>query len=869
MIAAGAAALGDCMKRRFWKSDWFVGLLVSLLFVIASGTTLLQGLERSAYDWGVRGADAKPSDRVAVIAIDDESIANLGRWPWSRDLHARMIEKLAAGGADAIGYTVLFLEPQVDPGLTYIRDALEYYRNQSLGDLPSQIDDPKASSRARNELGTLRGRLVSAEQELDTDRKLARAIGDAGNVVLGMPFRLGVPLGKPDSELPPYVRRNVISNVAVPESGMPRFVGLPATGALAPIGSLGKVAAGIGHLNFNADVDGSVRSEALVVDYFGDYYPSLSLLLAARGLNLDNGDITIQPDRGVRLGGLEIGTDRALQMHTFFYDNGPDGKPAFPVDSFYDVLSGRIPASKYKNKIVLIGATAAGVGDAQVTPISASMPPVLTLAHAVSSILQQDFFISPEWATWAKLGAFLLIALYLMLAVPRLKGSTSAVIAIVLLIALMATQYTMLTNQHMWVQLASPAALLLVGYTLLMTKRFLATERGKLRSDAESAESNRMLGLSFQSQGQLDMAFEKYRKCPLDDSMMEVLYNLALDYERKRQFNKAGNVYDYMAGHDPGFRDIETRRKRSKAMEETVVLGGAQSSPGGTMVLEGEGVEKPKLGRYDVEKEIGKGAMGTVYQGRDPKINRVVAIKTLALSQEFEQDELEDVKQRFFREAETAGRLNHPNIVTIYDAGEEHDLAYISMEFLKGHDLARFTKAGNLLSADLVLELGARMAEALAYAHDNNVVHRDVKPGNVMYEPEGDALKITDFGIARITDSSRTKTGMVLGTPSYMSPEQLAGKRVDGRSDLFSLGVMLYQMLTGALPFTADSMATLMYRIANEPHGNVRELRQDLPDCTVAIIDRVLEKDPEARFADGRELAAALRRCAEALGAPG
>jgi len=174
----------------------------------------------------------------------------------------------------------------------------------------------------------------------------------------------------------------------------------------------------------------------------------------------------------------------------------------------------------------------------------------------------------------------------------------------------------------------------------------------------------------------------------------------------------------------------------------------------------------------------------------------------MALSQEFEADELQEVKERFFREAETAGRLNHPNIVTIFDAGEEHDLAFIAMEFLKGKDLAPYIKPDNLLPLPKVLSIIQRVADALSYAHTNNVVHRDIKPANIMYELESDTVKVTDFGIARITDSSKTKTGMVLGTPSYMSPEQLAGKKIAGHSDLFSLGVTLYQMASGHLPFT-------------------------------------------------------------------
>jgi eukaryotic-like serine/threonine-protein kinase len=217
--------------------------------------------------------------------------------------------------------------------------------------------------------------------------------------------------------------------------------------------------------------------------------------------------------------------------------------------------------------------------------------------------------------------------------------------------------------------------------------------------------------------------------------------------------------------------------------------------------------------------------MGVVYQGKDPKIGRIVAIKTMALAAEFEGDELQEAKERFFREAETAGQLTHPNIVTIYDAGEEHDLAYIAMEFLKGKDLVDYTKAGNLFPLPRVFSIVARVAEALHYAHGSNVVHRDIKPANIMYEPDLDIVKVTDFGIARITDASKTKTGMVLGTPSYMSPEQLAGKRIDGRSDLFSLAVTLYQMSCGRLPFEAESMTQLMFKIANEQHPNITEFK--------------------------------------------
>ncbi|MFZ4536782.1 CHASE2 domain-containing serine/threonine-protein kinase [Propionivibrio sp.] len=831
-------------KRGFWKTDWFLGLVVSCVMLVAASSDLIRSLERKAYDLGVQASSRTPLDRVAVIAIDDASVANLGRWPWPRDRLAKMTDLLAAGKAKVVANTVFFFEPQIDPGYTYVTRLLDIHR---------QALENNESSPAMEQIG---GVLNEAELALNTDRILAASIGKAGNVLMPMLFVLGEPRGRPDKALPEFVTRNRLTQVADKNGDV-----WPTLSLQAPIEALGVNAAAIGHLNAKVDVDGAIRAEPLVLRHYDQYYPSLSLMIAARNLNLGPADVRVTLGQQVRLGNLRIPTDAETQMNTFFYKDG-DGKPAFQVDSFYDVLTGKIPASKYQDKIVLIGATASGVGTTQVTPVSPAMAPVLTLAHAVSSILQEHFFVTPEWGVWASLGVFVLVAVYLIALLPRLSAGVGAMTTVLILAILIGAHFALMIGSALWIQLMASASLLLVGHLLLTTKRFLMTERGKEKSEADSAESNRMLGLAFQGQGQLDMAFDKFRKCPLDDALMENLYNLALDFERKRQFNKAEATFRYMADYNPKFRDLEQRLKRAKVMSETVMLGGSGGQANASnMMLGGGQVEKPMLGRYQIEKELGKGAMGVVYLGRDPKINRVVAIKTMALSQEFEDDELAEVKARFFREAETAGRLNHQNIVTMYDAGEEHDLAFIAMEFLKGRDLVPYTKPDHLLPLPQVVSILARVADALSYAHGNNVVHRDVKPANVMYEPESDQVKVTDFGIARITDSSKTKTGMVLGTPSYMSPEQLSGKKIDGRSDLFSLGVTLYQMVCGKLPFVGDSMAQLMFKIANEAQPDIRSMNPQVPDGLAAVIDRALNKDMAQRYQTGDEMARDLRAC--------
>ena len=296
------------------------------------------------------------------------------------------------------------------------------------------------------------------------------------------------------------------------------------------------------------------------------------------------------------------------------------------------------------------------------------------------------------------------------------------------------------------------------------------------------------------------------------------------------------------------------------AEPDSVPEPAAQAVNAGACVVEGG-----TLGRYVLDRQIGRGAMGAVYLGRDPKIGRQVAIKTLALSQLFSGAELAEARTRFFREAETAGRLQHPDIVTIFDAGEDRDLAYIAMEFLAGHDLQRHTQIGRLPPVARALEIAARVALALAHAHRQGVVHRDIKPANVMIDPCTGSVKLTDFGIARITDSSRSRTGMVLGTPSYMAPEQMAGDLVDGRADLYSLGVVLFQLLTGHLPHDAPSLAALMRQIANDPAPDVRSLRPELPEALANVVALALEKRAALRYADGQQLADDLRAVAAML----
>ena len=814
------------------------------VLVLHQATDAIGTAERRFYDFASTSTARQASDRIAVIAIDDQSIANIGRWPWSRDVHAQLIDTLAAAKAKTVAYTVFFFEPQTDRGLVFIRKIKE-----TLG-LPADLtgnEQPVAKL------------IGEAEATLDSDAKLAASLQRAGNVLVPSVYVLGEPQGKPDAPLPAWAAKSAVDE----SNGFSE----PAIKGQQPLEAIGNSAAGIGHLNQLQDIDGAVRQEALLVNYYGKAVPSMALLTALKSLNLGPADIRLNAGDSVQIGKLRVKTDEGARMLPQFY-KGRDGKPAFQVDSFYDVLSGKIPAAKYAGKIVIIGATAAGVGVQFPVPGNPGLTPAETIAHVTSSILSEHFIVQPGWALWTALAAFLLVAAYLVAALPRLSAGQAALCTLGLFVILLGTEFGLLSAAAIWLKFVFPAVLLVVGHLALTTKRFLITEAGKLKSDEESAETNRMMGLALQGQGQLDMAFDRFRRVPLADNVMDNLYNLALDFERKRQFNKAQAVYEHMATWNKDYKDLQSKLNRAKNLSETVILGGGGTHPGGTMLLNGGAVEKPMLGRYQVEKELGKGAIGVVYLGRDPKIGRVVAIKTMALSQEFEGEELDDARERFFREAETAGRLQHPDIVTIFDAGEAGELAWIAMEYVKGGDLQRFTVPGRLLPAPQVLEIVARVAEALSYAHSQGVVHRDIKPANVMVDTEGSSVKVMDFGVARVDDASRTRTGIVLGTPSFMSPEQMSGRRTDGRSDLYSLGVMLFQLLTGTLPFEGGSMAELMRRIVNEPAPDVRGLRPELPQALADVVALALEKRPEVRYADGVQMAQDLRAVAAAMLAP-
>lgn len=800
-------------------------------------------LEFALYDRVLHAASPAPAEDIVIVAIDEASITRLGEWPWARDVHAGLIDQLHAYGARVVAFTTPLADSPDAGDSERIQAALALLESSDLG--------------ASQQEQQLRRVLSEAGAGRDPNAHLAQAIAAHGGVIAPLEISLGH--ASRESTDAPAALRPVASAAALRRARPARIAGRPHAALL-------KAASAVGHTYLPRDADGVVRTDLAAVRIGDALIPSLAVAVAARAAGAAPSALEFDGGSRLAVGAGAVALDSELRTRPRYLGAANQTFARIP---YWEVAAGRTPTEKLRNKIVLIGFTESklAAGSDVATPADAQTPAVLAVAGAASSLMTGAVYARPalaaalEWFAAAGAAAFAAFAL------PSAGVALGAAAAALLIAVLLITEVGLLSSAHLWAQLTLPCLAVAAGYAAYAVGETI--RRANAQSAKADAAALRSLGQTFQRQGQLDLAFETYQRCPLDAPTMDLLYQLGLDFERRRQTPRAAAVYAHIARRDPDYRDLRTRRARLREEPEGRTSAGAATSR--RAAVEDfephipEHAPSRTLGRYQIERELGKGAMGVVYLGRDPNINRVVAIKAIPLAEEFEEEDLAEARARFFREAEMAGRLNHPAIVTVYDAGEDQGLAYIAMEYLRGEHLSHFTDVNRLLPPKTVMLLAARVADALHYAHRQNVVHRDIKPANIMFNPDTDELKITDFGIARLTDTSRTKTGIVLGTPSFMSPEQLEGRTLDGRSDQFALGVSLYQLLCGQLPFRAESMPRLMQKIATEPHASIRLIRPDLPACVEQAIDRTLAKSADDRYATCGEFAAALRECAASL----
>ena len=714
-------------KTRGKAIDLVMGLgitfLVALLFFLRPG--FFEPIHYQLYDLSLKArGETVPPPEVLIVAVDDASVAGLGRWPWPRGKMAELVDLLSRSGAKVIALDVVFLPAE-------------------------------------------------GERTSGNDRLLGEAVQKAGNILLPFYFTLGKSKaeGKGGETPPP-----VLSSSFLLFDDPKKFSDFPPPLAEEIFFSVPEVIRGartLGHINALSDTDGRVRWDALIIQYQSHYYPAFSLQVAGSAMGLARGDMKVNVGRSLRLGSVTLPTDAQGKMLIPYYG----GNQSIPHRPFIDVLSGRIPPDAFKDKIILVGVTAAGAYDFLATPFSPRFSGVEKHAQTVAAILQSRFISRPSWVSFVEFGLVLALGLLLSFLLPGRRLPVQLIVCLAGLLGLAVLMFGGM-RQGLWIQVFYPA-LAVIGPGLL------AAARG-----ASATE----------------------RKAPLREEATAFL--------------------------TPERRDLPLT--------------------GGTMRMDPAGPLK-EIDRYEIIGELGHGAMGVVYKGRDPIIDRLVAIKTIRFDRLYEEQEIQGLKDRFFKEAQAAGKLAHPNIVTIFDVGEFRGISYMAMEYVEGEVLSRFTPPGQLLQVDEVLRIIAQVAEALDFAHQRKVVHRDIKPANIMRTSEGQ-IKVMDFGIAKLPSSTLTQDGSVLGTPAYMSPEQIRGKELDGRSDLFSLGSILYELLTGTKPFRGENLSALTYQITHENPPPASPQNPQAPPAVDEILEKVLAKNPDDRYARGKEFAQALRR---------
>ncbi len=819
------------MANRILSSSRAAGAVIIVLFTVLSfgRPSMLLGLELFFYDTFSRLSPSivQPSENLALVEIDRNSPGAEEMRGLPRHLIAELIDRLDDAGVRLIGLMVPLTEKSRGTGYEAIMDLRE-----KLEAYPLSTQHQKLAAWVGENLKRL-------EQELDADGKITESIRRSGKVVLPVLVEFEGKGSRTTGNALQGLSGNLLGPGSLDEALKRQIT---AVDIALPFNDLSRAAAGLGHASLTIGNRFEGRQHAVIVRYRGTILPSMPLRLAAAYKDLDPAEIQVKDGR------FRLGTESIQIVEGGMLPRFTGKGPSVPTYSSADILAGK-PGNKLKDRIVLV-AFEPGTGVSFNTPVDNAMPEGRLAAGVLEDLLAGRCVTRPaafpylEPALVFVLG---LLGLFFCLRLPR-TGSMAASAG--LAAAALAAGFAAFLWGSAWLRVGSAAACVILVFLVTAIQRlFLATSTSK-----EALETNRLLGLSFQSQGLLDLAFDKFRKLPLDGESRELLYNLGLEFEKKQMINKALAVYEHVR-RGGEFGDLGDRVPKLRERASTSTPGSRAAE--GKILKEASGEILSRVGRFEIQGELGKGSMGLVYKARDPKINRLLAIKTIRFSDEFEEEVIQEIKDRFFAEAEIAGQLSHPSIVTIYDVGDDGDLTYMAMELLDGKDLDKFVTKDNLLPLPKVLDVVARVAEALAFAHRANVIHRDIKPANIMLL-EGGGVKVTDFGIAKAISSSRTRTGVILGTPNYMSPEQIMGQKIDHRSDIFSLGVLFFQLLTGRLPFQGENLSSLLYQITQVRQPSVREINPKAPKACEQIIDRALAKNPADRFQSASEMAKLL-----------
>ncbi len=800
-----------------------ITILVSLLYLNNFGP--LVSLQRSIHDSLCSiAAPEQTGKSVALVTIDKKALESYGEWPWNRDL---------------------------------------------IADLTAAVDSGKPK-------GILLDMDLSENSQQDSagyTTVLADQISTIGHVIL--PYEIALAQFRSNkTSKPEHLFQNSIL-VDNPLGLMEEGSSLQARKVFLPAERLLDVKPAIGFEYVQSDDDRVVRYQPLAVNYDGYYYPSVVLQSAAMSLGVHPDQIKIIENQEIQLGGKR---NIPINQFTASYTLYPSSMN-FPKYSAAEVLEDGFNFSNLKDKLVIITVDDRSQVEYYATSLSNETPEYVIKAAAIDNIISNNLVSVRKDGQPVDLMILFIFGGLCAFLLPRLKMQLRMAVlggAMLLLCGIsyymFSSQLTLFTNIFFFLQLAFfTVAAWLVDSSLIagpatasatpQRKAPPKVKKDKTPTNADGDTPVREVRAKASdpeniSTAHIDQPDHSALGSSIDIDLSTVGAEAA---DRKSSSGKLKKSPEIISSSPSGsYKAVGNDYNPDDELELD------SNDSGNTEMPSAETINVKNLGRYQILGTLGKGAMGHVYKGVDPAINRPVALKTIRLDFVNDPEEMEELKERLFREAQAAGKLSHPNIVTIYDVGSEGPLQYIAMEYLEGQTLETLIKKKTQFNYRIISQIIMQICSALEYGHSQGIVHRDIKPANIMVLKDY-SIKVMDYGIARVDSHSMTKTGIAMGTPNYISPEQLQGKSIDQRADLFSLGVVMYELLLGRRPFRGENITSLIYAILNQEPERPSTINPQIPLLFDHIITRSLKKNPSERYQRAKEISADLSDFVEAF----
>jgi serine/threonine-protein kinase len=591
-----------------------------------------------------------------------------------------------------------------------------------------------------------------------------------------------------------------------------------------------KGAADFGFVISDFDPDSKLRKEPLVIGYSDNYYPSIAVQAVKHYLGINAESIKLNPGSEISLAKVKVPMDDKSKYLINYY--GP--KETFKYMSAADIISGKFQRTAVSNKIALIGLTATRTTQSVTTPLEEYLPEVEKTATVVQNIISGRF-LKTERGNLLGFIWIVTIGVFSAFILPRVSLLYRFIVLLAFLFVLVNVNFFLFRSFGIISKTFYPVLelmlFLLVSPAIKPQKDLTSRKKSRLMQKLGELTSFKIVRV-----GKGEQPIRGYQPRP-----------------------HAADTVSQTMPVDLSAETVDPVESQTSGVEEEIPVESPKKPTTSTDIPIPMDIDIKEFGRYKVLEPIGRGAMGTVYKGLDPAIDRLVALKTIRLDFAASPEEVQEMKTRLLREARAAGKLSHPNIVTIYDAGQEEGYQYVAMEFLEGTTLEKYIRKKNETNFKIIAQILIQVCDALDYAHSHGIVHRDIKPANIMVL-DNFQVKVMDFGIARFGQANITQSGIAMGTPNYMPPEVLKGRSADKRSDIFSLGIMTYELLTGRRPFRGPTISALIYSILNDNPAPPSQVNNRAPAIFDRICDKCLRKDPDQRYQSTVEISTELKQ---------